>query len=92
MTGSHVRRESFAPMTTVLSVRPYIPVLLFRISHFLNLRAGGRSLFIDSLLVSCVIIRPVLSNSSAVTKSGRVIAWKAIYYTVEAAGLKGSWR
>ena len=39
-------------------------------------RAVGRS-----LLVSCVIVRLVLSNSSAVTKSGRVIAWKAVYYS-----------
>ena len=38
-------------------------------------------MFIDSLLLSCVIIRLVLSNSSAVTKSGRVIGWKAIYYS-----------
>ena len=52
---------------------------MMRISHLLDdLRAGGRPLF--------------NSEGLYVIKSGRVIAWKAINMTVEAADLRGSRR
>ena len=59
--------------------------LLFHISHLLDLRVGGQSLFITSI---SYYIQSANLCAMAI-KSGRVIAWKAIM-TVEAAGLRGS--
>ena len=78
--------------TTVVSgasrvLRPGKLDLLFRISHFLDLHAGGRSLFINTS--KCYIHSANLSTTAI--KSECFIAWKAIM-TVEVAGLRGSGR
>ena len=57
--------------------------LLFCISHFLDLRAGGQSLFIVCYTSKCY--RQIYSSSTI--KSGRVNPCKVIM-TVEAAGLR----
>ena len=54
--------------------------LLFHTSNFLDLHAGGRSLFINHYQqVLCT-----LGKSTTAIKSGRVIVWKAIMTKEEA--------
>ena len=68
----------------LIVVRPGKLNLLFRISHLLDLHAGG------AVIIHCsnAIHTWQIYRTKAI-KSGHVIAWKAIM-TVEAAGLRGS--
>ena len=71
-----------------MPLRPGKLDLLFRISHLLDLRAGGQ-LFIICYYQTLYTLRQI--HHATAIKSGRVIAGKAIM-TVEAAGLEGSGR